>query len=221
MMAIPLLQIPYGVLERALTTSYGVPEAVRETGFRGMLNNLQKLGVLGEAARVGRGTPLVYTPIELHRFIVAIELCELGVPPATAVALISSYWKKFESICARAELNNPAMHGGEPIDPDDDVILFLGGVGLRTGSLRGAQSPAIPNIDHCKLRDLPRHMAQWLRMDSDGDAAESPPRALVINLSARLRSFHAAMLGPWMEEARSARADSNIKPTWPRARKRK
>jgi hypothetical protein len=189
------LQFPYGVVERALATSHSIPEAVRTTTFRGMIGHLQKLGVLGEDARVGRGTPLVYSPTEMHRFIVAIELCELGVPPATVVALIASYWEKLESICARAELNNPALHGGEPIDPDDDVVLFLGGLGLRTGPLRGERSPAIPNIDHCKLRDLPRHMAQWLRTDSD-DAA----RGLVVNLSARLRSFHAALLGPWMEE---------------------
>ena len=69
-----------------------------------MLNNLQKLGVLGEAARVGRGAPLAYTPVELHRLLVAIELCELGVPPATTVALIASYWEsKLKAICSDAE----------------------------------------------------------------------------------------------------------------------
>jgi hypothetical protein len=200
------LQFSYGTVERALAASYGIPEAVRKTGFRGMLNNLQKLGALGEAARVGRGAPLVYTPTELHRFIVAIELCELGVPPATTVALIDGYWAKFESICNRAEKNNPAIHGGVPIDPNDDIVIYLGGVSLRTGSLKGARSPSIPNINHCKLRDLSGHMVQWI-----GDTTELPPRALVVNLSARLRSFHAALAEAHTVELLAERAKLDAK----------
>jgi hypothetical protein len=171
-----------------------------------MLNNLQKLGVLGEAARVGRGAPLVYTPIELHRLVVAIELCELGVPPATAAALVANYWEsKLTAICGDAERNNPAVHGGEPIDPADDTVLYLGGISLRTGSLKGARSPSIPNIDSCELRDLPSHMAQWMK-SPDENRADLPPRALVVNLSARLRAFHDALAPHYMDELRDKQA---------------
>ena len=112
-----MLTFSYGAIERALATSYGIPEAGRESGFRSMLSNLQKLGVLGEAARVGRGAPLTYTPDTLHRFVVALELCELGVPPATTATLIRSYWDaKLKAICSAAERNNPAARGGMPID---------------------------------------------------------------------------------------------------------
>jgi hypothetical protein len=197
----PRFSVLYGTVERALATSYEVPEAVRKAGFRSMLSNLQKLGVLGEAARVGRGAPLDYTPTEFHRFIVAIELCELGVPPATTVALIDGYWPKFKLICDRAERNNPAIHGGAPIDPSEDIVIYLGGVSLRTGSLKGARSPSIPNINHCKLGELPWHMVQWI-----GDTTELPPRALVVNLSARLRSFHAALAEAHTVELRAERA---------------
>jgi hypothetical protein len=204
---VPKLVFSYGVVERALATSYGIPEAAREAGFRSMLNNLQKLGVLGEAARVGRGAPLVYTPIELHRLVVAIELCELGVPPATAAALISNYWdSKLAAICSDAERNNPAVRGGEPIDPANDTVLYLGGISLRTGSLKGARSPGIPNINRCKLRDLPNHMAQWIKMSPDDNRADLPPRALVVNLSARLRAFHAALAPSYMDELRAKQA---------------
>jgi hypothetical protein len=208
---LPEPQFSYGVVERALATSYGIPEAAREAGFRSMLNNLQKLGVLGEAARVGRGSPLVYTPVELHRLIVAIELCELGVPPATVAALIANYWEsKLNTICLDAERNNAGVRGGKPIDPGDDVLVYLGGVSLRTGSLKGAWSPSIPNINRCKLRDLPLHMVQWMKMDPEDNPADLPPRALVVNLSARLRTFHAALLRPHMDELRAEPAPGKV-----------
>jgi hypothetical protein len=207
------LQFSYGVVERALATSYGIPEAAREAGFRSMLNNLQKLGVLGEAARVGRGAPLAYTPVELHRLLVAIELCELGVPPATTAALIANYWEsKLKAICSDAERNNPASRGGEPIDPGDDIVVYLGGVSLRTGSLKGARSPSIPNINRCKLRDLSHHMVQWMKMDPDDNSGDLPPRALVLNLSARLRAFHRGLAAAYMIELQAERtATGSIK----------
>jgi len=208
----PELQFLYRVVEPALAASYGIPEAARESGFRSMLNNLQKLGVLGKAARVGRGAPLVYTPLELHRLVVAIELCELGVPPATTAALIANYWEShLKAICRDAERNNPAVRGGEPIDPGDDVLLYLGGVSLRTGSLKGARSPSIPNINHCKLRNLPHHMVQWMKMDPGDNLVDLPPRALVVNLSARLRTFHAALLRRHMDELRAEHAAGEVK----------
>jgi hypothetical protein len=214
------LTFAYGTVERALATSYGIPETTRETGFRSMLNNLQKLGVLGEAARVGRGAPLVYTPSELHRFVVAIELCELGVPPATTAALIAAYWEsKFAAICREAERNNPAARGGEPIDSGEDIVIYLGGVGLRTGSLKGAQSPNIPNINRCKLRDLSWHIVQWMRMNPNENPAELPPRALVVNLSARLRTFHAALLRPYMDQVRAESTGGKVKKARPARRK--
>lgn len=176
-----------------------------------MLNNLQKIGVLGEAARVGRGSPLMYTPVELHRLIIAIELCELGVPPATTAALIANYWgSKLKAICSDAERNNPAVRGGEPIDSGDDILVYLGGVSLRTGSLKGARSPSIPNINRCKLRDLPLHMVQWMKMDPDDNPTDLPPRALVVNLSARLRTFQAALLRPHMDELRAEHAAGKV-----------
>jgi hypothetical protein len=177
-----------------------------------MLSNLQKLGVLGEAARVGRGAPLAYTPTELHRLVVGLELCELGLPPATAVALVGTYWdSKLKKICDEAERNNPAVHGGQPIDPGDDTIIYLGGVSLRTGSLKGARSPSIPNINTCKLRELPTHIVTWMEMDPDDNPADLPPRALLLNLSARLRAFHRGLAAAHMIELQSERAAGSIK----------
>src|SRR5262249_72128 len=148
-----------------------------------------------------------YTPNEMHRLIIAIELCELGVPPATTASLINRYWdSKFKPICRDAEENNPAIRSGVPIESSDDIVLYCGGMSLRTGSLKGAKSPRIPKISCCRMRDLPRHIAEWMGPDNKA------PRALIVNLSARLRSFHAALAESWMDdEVRSERTGAKVK----------
>jgi hypothetical protein len=216
------LTFSYWAIEQALATSYGIPEAARESGFRSMLSNLQKLGVLGEAARVGRGTPLTYTPDTLHRFVVALEFCELGVPPATTATLIGGYWdSKLKAICSAAERNNPAARGDVPIDPGDDIVIFLGGVGLRTSTLKGARSPAIPAINSCKLRDLPSSMQQWLTMRGPNDALGLAPRAWTVNLSARLRSVHDALSDAYAAELAAEYRTGKIEKLATRSRRKK
>lgn len=156
-----------------------------------MLSNLQKLGALGAEARVGRGSALRYGPTELHRLILTLEFCEFGVPPATAVGLVNRYWEsKLKAICRDAERNNPAIRGGQPIKPADDIVVHLGGFSLRTGLLRGERFPGVPNVNRCKLSELPGYIEAWMMMTPDDPV---PPRALIVNLSAQLRRFHDAL----------------------------
>jgi hypothetical protein len=194
-----MFQSSYGPVEKAVAIAYGVPEAARETGLRGWITNLQKLGLLGKAARVGRGTALVYTPNELHRLICGLELNELGVPPAMAVALIDAYWEsKIKAIFARAERT---VAREEP--PENDIILHLGGVSLRAGPLKGEQFPGVPNINECKRSELRWYIEQWMAMTPDDPV---PPRALVVNLSARLRAFHTAFAKTYLADVLAERA---------------
>ena len=209
-----MVDFSYGEVERALAATHGIRDAVRQTGFRSMLSNLQKLGALGVQARVGRGAALRYGPTELHRLILTLEFCELGIPPATAVGLVDRYWEsKLKAICRDAERNNPAIRGGQPPEPDDDIVVHLGGISLRTGLLRGEQFPGVPNINRCKLSELPYYIEQWMRMTPDDPV---PPRALVVNLSARLRGFHRALADAHMNELhaehRAALATEQVQP---------
>jgi hypothetical protein len=208
-----MFEISYGSVERALAVAHNVPDAVRQAGFRSMLSNLQKLGALGNQARVGRGAALKYTPTELHRLVLTLEFCELGIPPATAVSLVKTYWEsKLKAIISAAETG--IMHE-EP--PGNDVIIHLGGVSLRTASLRGERLPGVPNINRCKLSELPRYIAQWMAMTPNDPVA---PRALVVNLSARLRIFHSALADAYRDELRAERrATLAGKKPRPRARK--
>jgi len=181
-----MVDFSYGEVERALAATHGIRDAVRQTGFRSMLSNLQKLGALGAQARVGRG----------------------------AVGLVDRYWEsKLKAICRDAERNNPAIRGGQPPEPDDDIVVHLGGVSLRTGLLRGEQFPGVPNINRCKLSELPYYIEQWMRMTPDDPV---PPRALVVNLSARLRGFHRALADAHMNELhaehRAALATEQVQP---------
>lgn len=209
-----MFETSYGPIERALATTHGISDAVRQAGFRSMLSNLQKLGALGARARVGRGAALKYGPTELHRLILTLEFCELGIPPATAVALVDTYWQpKLKEIIADAER---VVGRKEP--SSNDVIIHLGGVSLRTGALKGERFPGVPNINRCKLSELPKYIAQWMAMTPNDPV---PPRALVLNLSARLRAFHAEFAKSYLDDALNEAADARGgKQTKKRAQKR-
>ena len=209
-----MFETSYGPIERALAITHGISDAVRQAGFRSMLSNLQKLGALGAQARVGRGAALKYGPTELHRLILTLEFCELGIPPATAVALVDTYWEpQLKKIIADA---NRVVERDEP--PSNDVIIHLGGVSLRTGPLKGERFPGVPNINRCTLSELPKYIAQWMAMAADDPV---PPRALVVNLSARLRAFHAAFAKAFLEEALAERREAAAEERKPPARKPK
>jgi hypothetical protein len=201
----PPLEFSYGVVEKALAIAYGIPEAVRPAGFRSMLSSLQKLGVLGLQSRVGRGAKLTYTHIEFERLILALELLELGLPPAVAVGLISRNWEsKLKAIIGVAQ----EAFGLVPEKPrGDDVMLCLVGGGFRTASLRGETGPSVPIIERTTLDELAAAMRLWMTTPLDDGVRPpalddpAPPRVLVVNLSARLRAFHAALGVEYLAEA--------------------
>jgi hypothetical protein len=160
----------YGTVERALATTYGIADERRPLGFRSMIANLQKLGALGPGARVGRGADLDYTSTMVRRLILALELCELGVPPKTVVRLLDRYWETKLKPIADAAARGLVLDPGGP-----DVFLCLSGASLRIDSLRGEMVPCVPHIDRWSPPDPP------------------PSRALIVNLTARFRAFHAAL----------------------------
>jgi hypothetical protein len=193
---IPKLEFPYGTVERALAAAYSIPESARKTTFRSWLGSLQKLGVLGEDARVGRGSPLQYRPDHLHRLIFAMEMSELGASRAIIIGMIRDYWtRKIEPAFAKAEVsimrNDPGLA---------DVVLYLIGSRFRSGSLSGADP--VPNINCTTMAELPNVLALGLK--DAGPDSPAAPRVLAVNLSARLRMFHDALAANWLDEAPDA-----------------
>jgi hypothetical protein len=173
----------YSHVEAALVQTYGVPDKA-VTAFRGRLGNLQKKGLFGRPNMPGRGAALRYGPDQFHRLVFACELSEFGVGPATVLTLVETLWEsRLKQIFKKAERGNPGP---------DDVILHMGGVHLMTG----AWSDAVPNVNSCTLNKLPTYAREWMRMG----AGDPPARALIVNLSSRLRRFHAALADSHMVE---------------------
>jgi hypothetical protein len=177
-----MFETSYKHAEAALAQAYGVPvKAV--SAFRGRLGNLQKLGLFGAKNMPGRGAALRYGPEQFHRLVFACELFELGVGPATVLALIDALWEsRIAPIFKKAE--HAAQRDQDP--GQDDIVMHFGGIRLMTDSW----SDVIPNINSCTLRKLPDHVDAWMRMGI-GDRLSA--RAVIVNLSSRLRAFHTAL----------------------------
>jgi hypothetical protein len=173
------LPVTNAAVERALQRTYNVPDKALPA-FRGRLGALQKQELFGRRNMPGKGVALRYGPDQFHRLVFACELFEFGIYPRVVLDLVEARWdRRIAAIFRQAE--NAAMR-----DPsDDDIVLHMGGVHLMIDALMDT----VPNVNSYLLRKLPDHMHMWMTMGPD-DPAGLPPRALVVNLSARLRAFH-------------------------------
>ncbi len=190
-----MFQARYAPLEAALVRSYGVP-AGAVGAFRAKLTGLQKQALLGSENMPGKGKALTYGPDQLHRLIFACELFEFGVAPAVVISLVNDLWeqrlRRIFQEAERAATRDPSL---------DDIIFYMGGVHLMTV----VWEEAIPNVNSCPLRKLPDHMLAWMTMAPD-DPSGLPPRALVTNLSMRLRTFHRTFAETYLTDALTERA---------------
>jgi len=191
-----MFECGYGAVEPALVRCYRVPgKAV--AAFRGRLGALQKNELFGAKNMPGKGVALRYGPDQFHRFIFACELFEFGIGPAVVLSLVKSLWeRRLRKIFRDAE---DVVMKHEDAGPDD-IILHMGGVHL----MGDAWSDAVPNVNSCPLSKLPDHMAMWMSMRPD-DPSGLPPRAIVTNLTMRLRAFHSALAASYIDELQAAK----------------
>ena len=180
-----MFECGYGAVEAALVQTYRIP-AKAVGAFRSRLGALQKAGLFGVKNQPGKGVALRYGPDQFHRLVFVCELFEFGIAPAVVLSLVESLWeRRLRKIFRDAE----GVVANEHAKPGDDIILYVGGVHL----MLDGWSDAVPNVNSCPLSKLPDHMAMWMSMRPD-DPSGLPPRALVTNLSMRLRAFHAALV---------------------------
>jgi hypothetical protein len=193
----------FSTVEAALTQAYCIP-AKAEGAFRARLGTLQKQGLLGARNQPGKGVALHYGPDQFHRLVFACELLEFGIAPAVVLRLVESLWeRRLRKIFSAAE--DAVMKHQDAAGPDD-VILHMGGARLMVDGF----SDAVPNVNSCLLSELPDNMAMWMSIKPD-DPSKLPPRALVTNLSMRLRAFHIALGASYMDELRAERAGKQRK----------
>jgi hypothetical protein len=189
----PPFKAPYSVVEGGLIAAYHVPEKALGA-FRGRLGHLQRRGLFGPRKRPGRGVALTYRPDQLHRLIFACEALEFGFSPALILDLVKTLWVRkkphrgLRDIFEKAEAAAMIDPGETGDNTGQDIIMHMGGVRLLTDPWWNA----VPNVNFCELRQLPYDMAMWMRM-TPTDPSGLPPRALVTNLSMRLRAFHTAL----------------------------
>jgi hypothetical protein len=165
----------------ALIATYGIADA-DQARFRARLTFLQRGGLFGSEHRPGKGTRLTYTVDQMRRVIFCLELAELGVGPAVQLKIVNEFWEsRIRPIFTKAE--TAVEHSSK-----DDVILLMTGVALMAGAWAGA----VPNINHITLNKLPATIALAMRPLNNDDPLL--PRVLAVNLSARLRRFHADLV---------------------------
>jgi hypothetical protein len=199
-----MFECGYGAVEAALVQAYRIP-AKSVGAFRSRLGTLQKQKLFGARNMPGKGVALRYGPDQFHRLVFVCELFEFGIAPSVVLSLVKSLWERpLRKIFSDAE---DAVIKHEDAGPDD-VILHMGGVHLMVDGW----SDAVPNVNSCPLSELPDNMATWMSVKHD-DPSGLPPRALVTNLSMRLRAFHAALAASYMDELRAERRTSRATST--------
>jgi hypothetical protein len=172
---IPPFTISYAPVEAALVDTYGIAPGDL-TAFRGRLAVLQKANLFGAHQRPGKGHKLVYTADHLHRLIFCCELYEFGIPPRAQLQLVADFWQsRITRIFTDAETSLVRELPGE-----HDIALLLTNVSLMSGTWAGTA----PGINHFPV---------W-KLDAARMALALRPRALIVNLTDRLRVFHAALV---------------------------
>lgn len=195
-----MFEASYSVVEAGLVGAYKIPKKALGA-FRGRLGHLQRRGLFGAQHMPGRGVALAYRADQLHRLVFVCEGFELGLSPGVVLSLVKSLWeRRLRGIFEKAEEAVMIDPGPNGENTGGDIILHMGGVHLMTDTW----SNAVPNVNFCELRKLPDHIAMWMRMTPD-DPARLPPRALVTNLTMRLRAFHCALADANLHDALTKR----------------
>jgi hypothetical protein len=134
------------------------------------------------STRPGKGTAIAYGPAEMERLIFALETSEIGLSPATVANLIETQWHRLEPIFRDAQRS--VMNDAS----DADIVLTIVAPCFATGPWLAPDNPPMPAFGKTTIGDLGAHMRLVLGHSTP------PPRLIAINLSTRMRDFHAALI---------------------------
>src|SRR5262245_38182152 len=136
------MSYPYAAVEAALAELFRAKTDSQRSTLRARINHLQRLAVIDLAP--GKGRAVQYELEHVWRWLFCLALAEVGVGPATAAALVQSYWKR-----GLAEIFCDAQRAIETWK--EDIFLLLCGntlmsSGWNTDSDRFAGVPHIGSI---------------------------------------------------------------------------
>jgi len=177
----------YAAVEAALAELYCAKTDGQRRTFRARINHFQRLAVIDLAP--GKGRAVQYELEHVWRWLFCLELAEIGVAPATAAALVQSYWKR-----ALAEIFRDAQRAIET--GKEDIFLWLCGSTLMSsawnpGSDRFAGVPHIGSIGPSDFKGVLRFLKDGVSPVKLKDSL--PPRVCLVNLTARLRVLNASL----------------------------
>jgi hypothetical protein len=164
--------VSFATAEKALLRMHAV-EPQHGEAWRSRVNFLRREGLLGE--RPGSGRRIGYhTADQLPKLVLALEMAQAAIVPQTILSLVRNHWDiRLKKIFIEAEKARRR--------DTSDVLLYLAGITEMV-----EREGAIPVIEATTADKL-----DAFRMALDDRSV--PGRALVINLTARLRRFHAAL----------------------------
>ena len=164
--------VSFATVERALLRMHEV-KPQHEDAWRSRINFLRREGLLGE--RPGSGRRIGYhTAEQLPKLVLALEMAQAAIVPQAILSLVREHWdKRLKGIFGEA--------GEALVHETSDVLLLLAGITAMV-----EREGAIPVIKATTADKL-----DVLRMALDDGSV--PGRALVINVTGRLRRFHEAL----------------------------
>lgn len=159
----------------AVAALYEAETDAQRATLKARINRIQKLQVIGVSP--GKGRALQYEFDHIWRWVFCLELAEFGVGPATASALIDTYWASHLASIFRTAQRAVEIGG-------DAVFLYIRGAGLMSAAWRpkNHRFDSVPHVGKFTAKDA-NLVLDWLKDDQERVA----PRICVVNLSARLR----------------------------------
>ena len=178
---------PYRSVEAALAELFRAKTDSQRSTLRARINHLQRLAVIGLAP--GKGRTAQYELEHIWRWVFCLELAEIGIAPATALALVQRYWKP-----ALAEIFCDAQRAIET--GKEDVFLWLCGNSLMSlawepDSDRFAGVPHIGSIGPSDFKGVLKFLKDGVSPVKLKDSL--PPRVCLVNLTSRLRVLNASL----------------------------
>jgi hypothetical protein len=162
----------YAAVERALAAIHGIDERGRIGWLRARLQHFRRLGLAPEGP--GRGKVISYTPDDVDRWLVALEVEFFKIDPTTAISFVVGNWSDIAKLLAEARASESA---------DEDVLMMVHfGLPQKLPTVVGG-STTVKGM---------RVIAYWLR----GDPREPPRRVGIFNLSVRAKALDAALANP-------------------------
>ena len=180
-----IARLSYAHVEAALARIFDA-EHVQKAAFRGRLKHFRKLGIPrhnpGKGARVAYGMP------DIYQLMICLELSELGIDPNLVAKLVHHHWdinRRFPAAIAKAR----ELHGSG----DDLWIAIPANFMSQTWGERFEQSDTHTSYRSGRLRPVwevrdfrESESNEFLKVVRNG-------RALVFNLSSRLRNLEVAL----------------------------